>query len=399
MGRTLLQAVTASLGLFSLFPASVTASPLVERQTLTADQIAAQALANAYKVLNGTLQDGMTHTACTKDKLQVRREYGDLSKEERSEYIRAVKCLLTKPSKLSATTYPGAKSRYDDFVVVHMNMTPSVHGTANFMHWHRYYIWAYESALKTECEFKGTQPYWNWGKYQDLTTSPIFSGDDWSLGGNGDPVQHKGGFVGRQIPAGPGGGCVTKGPFANLTIHLGPLSSTIDPALGVKSNPRRDGYGDNPRCLRRDVNNYFVTQYLRPADIASHITSNKAIGTFQDTLQNDTPTKAALHSGGHFSIWGDPGGDVYVSPGEPAFWLHHGQLDRHWWMWQNYVEAEVAKRTSMYEGGTNWMQPNSAKGKVTDKQWLSVVAPAGMDGVASSQIFSTVGGPFCYVYV
>ena len=100
---------------------------------------------------------------------------GDLSKEERSEYIRAVKCLLTKPSKLEAGKYPGAKSRYDDFVVVHMNMTPSVHGTvsllansipqsftetlqANFMHWHRYYIWAYETALKTECEFKGTQP-------------------------------------------------------------------------------------------------------------------------------------------------------------------------------------------------------------------------------------------------
>jgi tyrosinase len=26
-------------------------------------------------------------------------------------------------------------SRYDDFTVVHMNMTPSVHATANFMHW------------------------------------------------------------------------------------------------------------------------------------------------------------------------------------------------------------------------------------------------------------------------
>jgi hypothetical protein len=52
-----------------------------------------------------------------------------------------VKCILTKPSKLPAGKYPGAKTRYDDFVVVHMNMTPSVHGTANFMHWHRYYIW------------------------------------------------------------------------------------------------------------------------------------------------------------------------------------------------------------------------------------------------------------------
>ena len=111
------------------------------------------------------------------------------------------------------------------------------------MHWHRYYIWAYETALKTECQFKGTQPvspkitskssvtnvskYWNWGKYTDLTKSPIFNGDEWSMGGNGEAVSHKGGFIGRQIPAGPGGGCVKTGPFAKYVFkkklsHLPP---------------------------------------------------------------------------------------------------------------------------------------------------------------------------------
>jgi tyrosinase len=49
-------------------------------------------------------------------------------------------------------------------------------------------------------------------------------------------------------------------------------------------------------------------------------------------------------------------------------------------------------------GGTNWFDPNSAKGKVTDKQWLSVVAPKGMDGMESRELFSTTAGPFCYVY-
>jgi hypothetical protein len=43
-------------------------------------------------------------------------------------------------------------------------------------------------------------------------------------------------------------------------------------------------------------------------------------------------------------------GDVYVSPGEPVFWLHHGQLDRHWWMWANYLADRVKSRTAMYEG-------------------------------------------------
>ena len=45
--------------------------------------------------------------------------------------------------------------------------------------------------MKTECDYKGYQPYWNWGKYNDLPKSPIFNGDEWSMGGNGDYVAHK----------------------------------------------------------------------------------------------------------------------------------------------------------------------------------------------------------------
>ncbi|ORY12393.1 hypothetical protein BCR34DRAFT_299575 [Clohesyomyces aquaticus] len=396
VGSTVFNAFVASLCIFSGLS---TATPLSKRQSLDLATIQTQAAANTLKVLDGTLSDGLTRgKGCNKDTLAIRKEYGDLSKDERKEYIRAVKCILSKPSKLPAGKYPGAKSRYDDFVVVHMNMTPSVHSTANFMHWHRYYIWAYETALKTECDYKGYQPYWNWAKYPDLPSSPIYNGDEWSMGGNGDPVTHKGMNMGRVVPPGPGGGCVTTGPFANTTIHLGPLMSTMDPALKIKSNPRSDGYGDNPRCLRRDVNTFFTKQFLRPVDLSDHITTNPTIGKFQDSLQNDSPTKAAMHSSGHFSIWGDPGGDVYVSPAEPTFWLHHGQLDRHWWMWANYLEKEVKTRASQYEGGTNWMNPNSAKGKPTDPQWLSVVAPTGTDGLPSNQFFSTTAGPFCYIY-
>ncbi|KAJ4358213.1 uncharacterized protein N0V89_002793 [Didymosphaeria variabile] len=370
-GHAVISLLTA-LCLFS----SASAFPFLKRQSLSIDDIQKQALNNAYKVLDGTLSDGITRTS-TCNKNTVLRS-GDLVKEEKLEYIRAVNCIRKQPSKLPAGKFPGAKSRYDDFVVVHMNMTPSVHSTANFMHWHRYYIWcvpsslpltllhintstchgladvdgnrAYETALKTECSFNGAQPYWNWGKYTDLPQSPIFDGGETSLGGNGDYVQHAGGLMGRPFPAGNGGGCVTKGPLGNLTISLGPLMNTMDPKLNIKPNPSRDGYGDNTRCLRRDVNNNLVTVSLTPTELASHITSNSAIGKFQDTVQNDQGSKMAIHSSGHYSIFGDPGGDIFVSPGEPVFWLHHGQLDRHWWMWANYLADQVKARTSMYEG-------------------------------------------------
>jgi tyrosinase len=103
------------------------------------DDLATVSRENVYKILNGSLSDGATHSTCTKDKLVVRREWcvskgrpvllrrllqqlfrGTLSIPERDAYIQAVLCLMSKPSKFSASVAPGAKNRYDDFVGVHV---------------------------------------------------------------------------------------------------------------------------------------------------------------------------------------------------------------------------------------------------------------------------------------
>lgn len=57
---------------------------------------------------------------------------GSLSKRERKEYTDAVLCLASKPSKLDPAFAPGARSRYDDFVAVHINQTWVIHGTVCF---------------------------------------------------------------------------------------------------------------------------------------------------------------------------------------------------------------------------------------------------------------------------
>ena len=103
--------------------------------------------------------------------------------------------------------------------------------------------------------------------------------------------------------------------ITSTTVNLGPLMGSMDASLKIPNNPRADGYGYNPRCLRRDVNSYFTTQFLRPIDIATHITSSKDIDTFQTTLQTDTTKAFSLHTAGHYTIWGDPGGDFYVGYG------------------------------------------------------------------------------------
>jgi tyrosinase len=71
-GTAVVKALVASL----LLGSGASSSPLVKRQTtLTLDGVQEQALANAYKVLDGTLSDGLNRsTSCNKDTVAVRKE-------------------------------------------------------------------------------------------------------------------------------------------------------------------------------------------------------------------------------------------------------------------------------------------------------------------------------------
>ena len=80
-----------------------------------------------------------------------------MSEDQRRSYISAVKCLQSKPSRLGSLA-PGAQSRYDDFIAVHIQQTMEIHYTGNFLSWHRYFTWLYEKALREECGYTGTQP-------------------------------------------------------------------------------------------------------------------------------------------------------------------------------------------------------------------------------------------------
>ena len=71
-GNTIVHALVASLCLFS----GASAWPFTKRQTATTlDDVQKLALANAYKVLDGTLSDGMDRpSTCNKDTVAVRKE-------------------------------------------------------------------------------------------------------------------------------------------------------------------------------------------------------------------------------------------------------------------------------------------------------------------------------------
>jgi hypothetical protein len=90
------------------------------------DMLAAEALLTLVGFVES---NGLPSKKCTLDNVYVRREWGALSKQERKNYINAVLCLQKLPSKLDPVKFPGARTRYDDFVGVHINQTLSIHIT------------------------------------------------------------------------------------------------------------------------------------------------------------------------------------------------------------------------------------------------------------------------------
>jgi tyrosinase len=196
--------------------------------------------------------------------------------------------------------------------------------------------------LKIEADKReGTLPYWEWGfDVGDPSKSPLFDGSPTSMGSDGAYLSHDGYKISEriQLPPGSGGGCVERGPFSNMTVYLGPI---LLPGGGhTLSSPSKDLLKDNPRCLKRDLNGYPGRRWASFRNTTSLILDSSNIEIFQGASQGlDEYTShdpgMGPHGGGHYMIGGDPGGDVYLSPGEPVFYLHHAQLDRAYWIWQN----------------------------------------------------------------
>lgn len=151
----------------------------------------------------------------------------------------------------------------------------------------------HENALRDECNYEGYQPYWEETvDMDDFTSSVVF-----------DPVT---GFGGQ------GGECIEDGPFVNLTIHLTYNFTSLE------------FYADE-RCVHRAFNE---TAFLlgKQANIDECFASDDA-----------TVALACYFVNPHIAAHGGVGGlmnNVAGSIGDPLFFLHHTNLDRLWWDWQ-----------------------------------------------------------------
>lgn len=90
---------------------------------------------------------------------------------------------------------------------------------------------------------------------------------------------------------------------------------------------------------------------------------------------------------------GDPGRDLFVSPGDPAFYTHHSQIDRVWTLWQ-WLDLE-SRQNALAGTGTFLDSPPSPN---TTLDTLVDLGYAAGEPTRVGDLMSNIGGKFCYLY-
>ncbi|KAL5034936.1 hypothetical protein BDV3_004429 [Batrachochytrium dendrobatidis] len=270
----------------------------------------------------------------------TRLEWRELSTDHQQQYIKAVLCLMKKPS---LTPKRPAISRYAEFGELHSRVASTFHQSALFLPWHRSFLNAFESALKTECNYPGSLPYWDWTIDSQAPESSVIW-DATAFGGNGNPntPQH----------------CLVDGPFKNYRIII----------------PQK-------LCLSRNYSKNFTSRAssYSPENIQRIIASQKNYADFRFTLEGGP--HAIVHSsiGGCMSL-------IPLSAQDPIFYLHHANVDRIWYLWQ--------KRHGNAYGG---LRSNNSPSKTTDI--LSMFKVTNQPDLSVSQVLNTTSSAYiCYTY-
>ncbi|KAK5654651.1 hypothetical protein OQA88_6972 [Cercophora sp. LCS_1] len=298
---------------------------------------------------------------CTSPRL--RKGWSQATIEERLAYLEAAVCITKKPSRLGK--HPNA-TLHDDFAYTHamLDYESKFHSTttipeaafAGFLPWHRYFVMVYEKALE-DCGYKGTAMYWDWVADSDDPSKAAVWDPVTGFGGNGQGTGNHGNH------ASP----VRDGPFKDYR----PLYSgtSVDQHLLCRAWSRRNSANEDDRDL-------FGHRYT--PQIVADVLANPSYDDFRSALESGP------HAAVHFGVAIDP-----------IFFLHHTQVDRLWWIWQQADKS----RTSAYEG-FHRLPPNAPEGEhgppvtLNDALSMGELAPKGI----VSDFMDTRNANLCYEY-
>jgi len=332
-------------------------------------------------------------TAAPCENPSIRREWRSMPREERAQWIAAVKCLNKLPHNPALvqtynTTYTQIpplnpdSSYLDDWTYIHMDLNPAIHFTGLFLPWHRAFIKDFDSALRQKCNYKGSQPYWDWTKdASDFGNSSIFDPDPESgFGGWGDPDndwQVTTGAFAKDFP-------ITYPSPHSLRRQYQPIINGTNGTLVTLANLF------TPESQAALVNG-FVGDFIHfqgGLEGSSHGAIHRIVG---GDLQGACPAN---------SLPGCIPGAKW-STNDPLFQLHHGMVDKLWYDWQN---ANPANYWSFAGGSvarvTNFVAdpefPNGAPPLVTFE------TPTPSDFIMANwtiyELIDTKSERLCYIY-
>lgn len=192
------------------------------------------------------------------------------------------------------------------------------------------------------------------------------------FGGNGPFVQATPEQNPLNITGSTGGGCVEDGPFV--------------PSQFMLNFPE-------PGCLRRDFIPWIMNTFSDPALVQKAL-DQPDYTSFARQLEG-TPSFADrnIHGGGHFGVGGVLGnmGNAANSPSDPIFYLHHGNLDHIFWLWQ---QKDLKARLDQVGGP---IEPFDYGGKNVTLDFTINMGKLAGDATLK-ELLNTEGGTLCYTY-
>ncbi|KAH0437823.1 amino acid transporter [Colletotrichum camelliae] len=302
---------------------------------------------------------------CTQNQ---RKSWNALTNDEKTSYLEAELCLMNRPPRAGVA---GAQNLWDELHYTHIYQGNYIHYVGHFLPWHRYFVRAHEILLQSECNYTGAHPYWD--ELTDLETAPLNQSSIfdavYGFGGDGEGDD----------------GCITDGPFANLTLHMKTAGS------------------NNTYCLQRKLNQ----------DDLDTANSDNLVECFNKTSYDEAWQcyNGSPHGAGHGAVGGLMS-DPIESNGDPLFYLHHAYLDRVWWQWQevnltarltdisgqNILDESILDMAGLSAPGSELTDYNGDNGNVTTLEHILFIQNL-VPNVTIADIMDMRGDVICAEYV
>jgi len=217
------------------------------------------------------------HAQCP-DHVRHRFPWRELTCREQDQYLEAIERLKERDI-------------YDDFVRTHRWMNEVAHGVAEFLPWHRWYIYQFETALREVADDPCiTLPYWDWeNDAEDEMDSILFDRD----------------------------------------------------TFGQFSRDCRWRTAEDNDCLRRSMDRGF--RFHHPGQVLEIISNfDQYTDDWDSDSRRNNGFREALEGSPHSSVHNFIGGDMtrMSAPDDPLFFPHHANVDRIWALWQDYWDHD-----------------------------------------------------------